>query len=836
MNICTNSTPVTGNLCNAPLGGSPLRHRMALFTGILSRTPIPQCVTLDELYTEYSKFAENATYIDPFPDAIKAAKLHAPAAIHAELDGLGRDKCHFKASTLVTIDIDQKSGTERYSFEEIEQFVQSLNLDAILYSTISHMRGNTCLRAILNAGMALNGAQYKECVRWFSSKLRHPEVVDSASLNYVQLMSLPTQYTHVKPIVKRVHGSPLFPQYSLEIDSAGSHPEPCSMQTSSTPSSYSDSPIDPDFLEHLSLLHPDLIPHRLIGGSLKFYRNSSDPAPGLFVGVNLRRIRDSSKNKSYDLFYSHSEFVLSKSHHSAEQDILKRNLLNWEIHGKPYSLFRTNAGFGKSQTLQSMVGPCLDGRRRVFSFHTRQKRDDFIAGLPKSAEYFLVKSGCEIVGDAIGEDDRRERVLSELGEAYEVAMYSAYVGSESMNNANCAHQPIIKSLIDEEYSGIRFENMLANIQDLTDKERCDIIKEVKMHNTRMNSSKCLIMTTKKLDYVVSYTESITIDNSIVYTDEIALGMLTYIPEGTVAQVYRKCRPEIGNPDIIDYKKLRSLKRCLITIENGIDRELAHHDVQYDEVCSPSPTFDPNLEVLLVDSTSDVKGHRTKIFEAIAKLNRDWTVISDGLKKKGCIYNHVNTKGMNNLSDKPIVIISTYPAPSELATAMISMQCDEETAKSILMSNKANQAIGRNQGYRNRGKNGNPSSGNNKCLLVAPRTADLNLHYVTPNCLRLKALSGTSKSARQLFQKSRGFYFSDVIDSLLGIDDPKVFISRWLRESWKDINGKCSIKKFMIGTGIQESINFVCEMFRSLGQKVEQRGKTREMFLIIQNNQ
>lgn len=66
------------------------------------------------------------------------------------------------------------------------------------------------------------------------------------------------------------------------------------------------------------------------------------------------------------------------------------------------------------------------------------------------------------------------------------------------------------------------------------------------------------------------------------------------------------------------------------------------------------------------------------------------------------------KGSNVMMDMKTAVLIGCPSPEAIGTMMMRLSCDEATAVSVIISDQANQAIGRNVGYRNRGA---------ECLLV-----------------------------------------------------------------------------------------------------------------------
>ena len=310
---------------------------------------------------------------------------------------------------------------------------------------------------------------------------------------------------------------------------------------------------------------------------------------------------------------------------------------------------------------------------------------------------------------------------------------------------------------------------------ITKDEKDAISKKVKDNKNLMESGQHLVMTTKKFEYAVSFGTDETFINDIIYTDEVYQGMLTHIPKNTVITVYAGAVVELEATVSINHARLLKLKRCLITVEDNIVHELNHLKFPFKRISKPVKTYDPNLEIAIVRSTSSNPrsdnpndNKISDIFNGLKKIHGDnVTIISDGLSESGCKDNHTSTKGQNNHSNGNNIAIMSYPSPQELACAIFCTGLDEEKAIRLIMSDKFNQAVGRNMGYRNK-VNGVPSKGDNHCLVVMPKNLYLDMHNVTNKVTRVSHWNSTNRSKKLTEDNRSLFHFREAIEELANV--------------------------------------------------------------------
>ncbi len=93
-----------------------------------------------------------------------------------------------------------------------------------------------------------------------------------------------------------------------------------------------------------------------------------------------------------------------------------------------------------------------------------------------------------------------------------------------------------------------------------------------------------------------------------------------------------------------------------------------------------------------------------ILRRLEKKNLSVQLIADGL---GSTYNHVNSKGVNILTDTDVLVEVSIPHPAEVkkvcALLGLDYAAEQQEVTVNLMLDKIHQAIGRNSGFRWKGK-------------------------------------------------------------------------------------------------------------------------------------
>jgi hypothetical protein len=202
------------------------------------------------------------------------------------------------------------------------------------------------------------------------------------------------------------------------------------------------------------------------------------------------------------------------------------------------------------------------------------------------------------------------------------------------------------------------------------------------------------------------------------------------------------------------------------------------------------------------------------------------IIVDGGKDLDCMINHTNNKGKNNLQDKDLIVIVSYPVPDLVAHTMFYTGLNEDQSVQLIMSNNANQAIGRNQGCRNRNESGEPSKGTNKCLLILPSDVDLNLHNVTPNVITRSRWTNNHAEAiartDRLNMHYRKFYYEYIQET----DTDQViigFVNNYIKQNPTEM--KIDISKLGCFLGVySEHKKFINRTLKNIGYIVKRNSR------------
>ncbi len=174
--------------------------------------------------------------------------------------------------------------------------------------------------------------------------------------------------------------------------------------------------------------------------------------------------------------------------------------------------------------------------------------------------------------------------------------------------------------------------------------------------------------------------------------------------------------------------------------------------------APKVLEDDSLQVVIVKSLANNNNTVTGVVSDdranIAKMLRSngYFVISDGKDTTGNAIGDMTIegcKGSNDMMGKKTAVLIGNPSPYAIGDMMMRLGCDEDTAVSVIISDQANQAIGRNVGYRNRG---------GECLLVIAAGLlrsgrSLELDVLTPHVYDIAAktrLDDAPTNIREMF--------------------------------------------------------------------------------------
>ena len=694
--------------------------------------------------------------------------------VYADLKNDYRSKKNFLSQSLICLDIDYKEGGENVmSYDDMVNHLKTNDIDSVIHTSLRHTNTIPRYRVIINIGKLCDQNEMVNYTKWFSNTLACKSAVDPKSWVISQCMILPCAYMFVKPRLDRIVGKSLHelfdPQYQKYVSAL---PKATATKPRTTKQSYGKASTAAEdlFIKQVSLLHKPLILNMFTNTSIQFFRNTNDNNAGLFCLNHQKVIHD--KSKKHNLFYSLDDYSEAKSHKLPSRQEIADRLLCWESDdSKGYAVLHENCGSGKSQSIQKLavLDPAI--QKRMFTFHMRKARNRFHE---QSNNCVLIYGNIELIEQSVTDSERFYKIRKFLKKYYDSITDETNKAKKLTNSNKKYKQRIGEEHLQQLENDMYFSKVLKELQDnhlITDDEKKEITKRVKDNRNLINSGSHLVMTTAKLEYMVSFSIEDAYKDFVIYTDEVIAGMLTHIPDNTKVTVYRNCEQNITPESSLDYEKIRNLKRCLLTAEKVIVHELNNLKMSYELISSPSKTYDENFEVVIVPSTSNKasKNSRQLIYETIrTSTERTTPIIVDGIDGDENTYNHTNSKGINSLSEANVIEIISYPSPKELAMTMYVTGLDERTAEALIMSDKATQAIGRNQGFRNKDGNGNPSKGNNYNLLVLPDKEGIELHNITTKVTRVSQWHCTDRLKALSIPDKRSFHFSNVIDNLASV--------------------------------------------------------------------
>lgn len=758
---------------------SDKNHRFSTYDCVYVKSPHETyCMPMREIAYEFGEIAANAiSYLDATSEQISSYKKQVPVAVFSELEGGRKNRESFLTTSLIAVDVDQK-GIDGESFVSVEVMLQrlaNLRLSAVLYTTFSYRPVEPCYRILIDLGRDCSWDDYHRSCAWLRKNLLvdlcELGVVDGVSWSPVQPMALPYGYRYQKPVVELIQGYGLWNQYS---DDLAQFEIPRLLKTGKrekveigTQNLTNQS--ENLFVDQVEYLHKKLKFFKRTSSSFQFWRSTQDINAGLFCRLDWKDIYDPAKGDRYSLQYAVTDFEEALNHKPTPREHRIDAIRDWIKSDTPYALFNENCGTGKSEVLKSLSSDSPINQRYVFTFLTISNRDEFEK---KAQNAIIVNSTSEIIVNVLGKE-RAKAVFDVFTRYYDSrnALIEP-LQERSRKNKNQFVANFIEKELDKVRSNVSMTEAMRQCSQaglIDENEFNEIRREYGKNKIKLTNEKHLLMTTKKFEFLMQYSKESIFEKDVIFTDEHQLGMLTNIDTNKEYEIYGNFwRPK--KQDDVDREKLHALKRCIVTSEMVASCELHKNKIEFRDIATVGKTPDfGNLEILLVPSTSsseneDGQTNRQRIKCAVDRaINADATVIGD---KIDADYNLINCKGSNDLREKNTVIILSLPAVEELAHTMACTDLGLSEATSLIMSDKANQAIGRNQGYRNKDEYGNPSSGNNHCLLVLPKKAiDIDLHYVTSKVVNAKHWLSSNRGIKTSDRKKNNFYYRKVIDQI-----------------------------------------------------------------------
>ena len=756
-----------------------IEHVVSIFSDIDHDKPdeSPR-MSISEISDDLSRLAAEArSFHDISDDAVWQVKSRVPCAVFSQIDvGGKKGKKRFLNASLIAIDVDQKESVAAriFSMDDVVKLLSGWQLSAVLYTTFSHHASHPCFRIVINLGRPCGVDDYHRSCEWLKKNILAPlcnvGAVDESSWSPIYPKALPCAYRYEKPTVKLVHGYGLWERYSSQIKQIvpASWKKTSKIDKQKIGAKNTASPQAGLFVEQVGYLHKKLKFCDTKSGSVRLWRSNYDTTPGLLSREGWRLVYDPVSARKYPLQYSSNDFQEALSHQPVSRSNRVQELRDWMSSCEPYALFHENCGTGKSEVLAQLSADSPSEQRYVFTFLTIANRDAFAQ---KASNAITVKSTTEIISEVV-DDQRCGAALEVITEYY--ASSNGLRQKMTQRRDSSANEWLSKFL-DKELEhishGVTATGALQKCLDegvITNTEFNDIRNEYQKNKNKLDASNHLLMTTRKFEFLVHYTGADVFRGSVIFTDEHQLGMLTNIDPTQGSFIYGKTRyPKTY--DEIDRSKLHSLKRCIVTSESIASYELNFNKIAFRKIGKVTKTPDFNtFEVLWVSSTSQVEDRdcittRQHIKKAVEKVaGQKPVIISDGLDAD---FNMVTCKGSNELRNSDTVIILSLPCPQELVQVVACTGLDEEQAKSVILSDKANQSVGRNQGYRNKDQLGNPGAGENHCLLIIPKKAiEIDLHFVTPKVVNANHWFA-SKAWEVSDDKKERFFFRETIESV-----------------------------------------------------------------------
>ncbi|NLS13016.1 hypothetical protein HGP28_08960 [Vibrio sp. SM6] len=382
----------------------------------------------------------------------------------------------------------------------------------------------------------------------------------------------------------------------------------------------------------------------------------------------------------------------------------------------PIATYLTNTGRGKSnsvsefaellrpsKTYKDRYFPRFDDCRVIFATNTRENRD---AMNKKNSLFTIVRGVSEILEEYAGKEVSEEyiRLLTQ-----EPSERTRLKRMEQDGFITSTDSEILKALITKEF-------------------------------TKLFREPFITMTYQKLVMFKSFK---FLNNCYVFLDEMRQDRI-WTGEGVFkvwgSEYKEKINKRINNftHSIVDKANKGEIKGiALLSAEESLEAALESPtfppfrkdykgtDITY-KLSNIDPLHDDKLTICIVHGTSD----RRMTKRTFAKLARKqgYKVITDGkYETETGDYEAIGdftiegVKGSNKLMDVDLCTIISTPHPQEFTPVMASCELSADEAKALVASDKANQAVGRNTGYRNHG--------NGKHILIVPENiySSLNLH-------------------------------------------------------------------------------------------------------------
>lgn len=490
---------------------------------------------------------------------------------------------------------------------------------------------------------------------------------------------------------------------------------------------YSDIDVSDEFLNSLYSLNPALILVERTDKFIKFKRDLDDRVGNVlyYINQNKKVLHDISRDSRIDLLFSNEEFesaILANDSRISIQEAIKNDLLKHfeyrenmlicELNPSNKTIIIANEGIGKSEAIISL---CKD-EKIIYAAHTLKRVEEIKSSFSQKGIPFEV---CLSNEEIFKEFNLDESFISLYKEACSKGKTSKEFIENTFKDNDELKETLLKRIIEN-------NNLLLN-------KDCNIIITIaKLKRLLLKFSKEINLSTIVLD------EFEASDFYSVTTEPNGKGVL------------HNCL--YGETQITVYKNrfnLMNLLKChsviiLSTEQMKIERIFCDNE-EYSIKNHSELLVANNVIYKLVHSTSGVVKDGTKIRDLVIQNVKDSYPSIDEIivnsSEEGTI-NHLQVRGSNDYREKNTLVIATLPCPQE--QKLFELNCEayykgkelkeiQNDINNTLISCQLNQSIGRNSGFRDKGKN---------CIVVLPilapnsdtcfRDLSLDLNYVSSN--------------------------------------------------------------------------------------------------------
>lgn len=506
--------------------------------------------------------------------------------------------------------------------------------------------------------------------------------------------------------------------------------------------------------------------------TIRYHRNDKDLVPSMFSSHNNEqyssqlifdnRTKSNGKNREFRPLFSYEDFKKRIDANSVKVDVRNQltkegdNFFNSKIIDWRFVL--TNEGVGKSFSIL-ILGKTY---KFIYVTHTKNKLNEVEKDLKElNIEYIRISSTEEIL--------EINGISKSIRDKYKIWI---------QKNENKTLKIFFDELL-EEYKNTDFE-----LYEKICKKVSNILNQVIQNNKKINEDKVIIMTSKKLE--VFLKKGVTIDKPIVFDEFNVQEWYRYSDE----QQFEHQRPSyslpkswnslgiVPNNNWYFYEKksfldlLQNNKVLVLSTERRLLEDV-FYNTKFQQLSNTTYEFklkSENILYFLVNSTSNDHKKGLKRDQIYKQLKKVGTVICNGLKKED-VKTHLSLKGLNNYSNEDLVIIGSLKPELAIKTHLINcfdkykyliendeyfrnqvndlknfkydkniefikyheklFNFSESIIQNILMETEISQSIGRNQGFRAKGKN---------TIVIIPalmgntsrKTKDLRFNYISSN--------------------------------------------------------------------------------------------------------